>query len=122
MKNQGIHMSWIVVSDLKKAVKFFSETVGLKVNSVSEEYNWAELKGEDGSSLGIAGASPRSPVQAGSNAVVTFTVPNLAQACEEMVKKGATLIGKVETVPGHVELQMFKDSDGNLFQLVQKLS
>jgi predicted enzyme related to lactoylglutathione lyase len=122
MKNQGIQMSWIVVSDLKKAVKFFSETVGLKVDSVSEEHNWAELRGEDGSALGVAGPGPHSPIKAGSNAVVTFTVPDLTKAREEMAKKGAMLIGEPQKVPGHVELQMFKDSDGNLFQLVQKLS
>ncbi|MDE3055513.1 MAG: VOC family protein [Verrucomicrobiota bacterium] len=122
MKVKEIGLSWIVVKDLKAAVKYYTEVVGLKLLESSEEYGWAELGGyERGSRLGIAMANPREKVAPGQNAVVTFTVADVEKAKAEMVAKGAKPEGDIQEVPGHVKMQTLIDQDGNRFQICQHL-
>lgn len=42
MDIKGIHLAWIVVSDIEAAVKFYTETVGLTLMEFSKEYGWAK--------------------------------------------------------------------------------
>lgn len=120
MKVTKIDLNWIVVSDLKKAVEYYTKTVGLKLMELSEEYGWAELQGHDGGCrLGIA--QENKDEKAGQNAVMTFTVKNLDSAKNEMVEKGAKAEGEIIEVPGHVKMQTFQDEDGNRFQMCEML-
>lgn len=122
MKVEQIGLSWIVVRDIKQAVKYYTEVVGLKLMELNEQFGWAELEGHDGGSrLGIAQEQPHETVKPGQNAVVTFTVKNLEQSKKEMVKKGAKCEGEVLEVPGHVKMQTVIDSDGNRFQMCELL-
>jgi len=126
MHAKSIGLAWIVVKDIKKAVKFYTDVVGLKLIEMNEEFGWAELEGREGQGmrLGIAQQSEEcpSPVNPGQNAVLTFTVDNIDKAIKDMQKQGASFLGKVEVVPGHVKLQTMKDTEGNVFQLVEVLS
>lgn len=121
IKQMGL--AWIVVSDLPKAIKFFTETVGLKLNQYHEDFGWAELSGTDGKGamLGLAQSSAEESHQPGQNAVITMSVDNMVKSKEELTRKGVKWIGDVLEVPGHVKLQLFKDLDGNSFQLVESL-
>jgi predicted enzyme related to lactoylglutathione lyase len=124
MNLKSMSLAWIVVNDLKKAIKFYSETVGLKLMTLNEEFGWAELEGCDGGArLGIAQMQPKSEdgVLPGQNAILTFTVRNLEEAVADLLKKDAKLLGDIQEVPGHVKLQMVADVDGNRFQLVETL-
>lgn len=123
MSIKEISLSWIVVEDLKKAVKFYTDVVGLKLNEMHEQHGWAELSGhEGGSRLGIAQKNDRERIQPGQNAVVTLTVENLTKSMADLSKKGAKTLGDVVEVPGMVKLQMIVDNDGNHLQLVEMLS
>ena len=125
MSVKTMGLAWIVVKDVKKAVKFYTEIVGLKLMEFHEEFCWAELEGHDGGArLGIGQACPEMSgnVQPGQNAIMTYTVKNLEAAIADMAKKEVKLIGDVQDIPGHVKMQMFSDLDGNLFQLVQVYS
>jgi predicted enzyme related to lactoylglutathione lyase len=118
-----IGLSWIVVKNVKAAVKYYTEIVGLKLMEFNEEYGWAELEGhEGGCRLGIAQENPQEKVSAGQNAVVTFTVGNLDKSKGEMAKKGAKFEGEVLEIPGHVKMQTVIDSDGNRFQICEVLN
>ncbi len=124
MNLKSMNLAWIVVNDLKKAVKFYTETVGLKLNTLDEQFGWAELEGNDGGArIGIAQMQPNSEdgVQPGQNAILTFTVLNLEEAIADLLKKSAKLLGDIQVVPGHVKLQMVADVDGNRFQLVETI-
>lgn len=115
-----MHLAWIVVKDIKKAIKFYTETVGMKLLEFDERYGWAELSGQDnGARLGIAQKNDREKVQPGQNAIVTLSVENLEKAKADLVKKGAKMEGDIMEVPGIVKLQMVVDQDGNHFQLVE---
>lgn len=122
MKSSKIDLSWIAVSDLKKAKKFYTEVLGLKIYENDEELGWLELQGTKGGSfLGLAQASEREPVKAGSNAVVTITVEDINAAIEELKIKHVNFLGDMIEIPGHVKMITFADEDGNKFQLVQHL-
>lgn len=119
-KNMGL--VWIVVSDIKKAIEFYTKTVGLKLTEFNEEYGWAELSAPGGGTLlGLAVQNEYDNMKPGSNAVVTLTVDNLQKSIQEFQKKNVKLVGDVMEVPNIVKLQTFVDSDGNHFQLVESL-
>ena len=119
-------LSWIMVSDIKKAKKFFTEVLGLEVRTDNSEYNWLELMPKDGGAmLGIGQANADSDcgkdVLPGSNAIVTFTVDNLEATKAEFEKKGVNILGDIMEVPGHVKMLLFSDLDGNKFQVCELL-
>lgn len=119
---KSFELAWIVVSDIKKAKKFFTETLGLKEHVYEEKYGWAELCGQDGGTMiGIAQKNEHSEIAPGENAIITITVDNIEETVAEFKKKKVNLVGGIIEVPGHVKMQMFTDSDNNKFQIVQKL-
>ena len=122
LESQGIHLCWIVVKDLKKAIAFYTETMGLTLSECHENYGWAELSSSDGCALGLAQESDAQDVLSGSNAVLTLSVPDIEAACKTCRAKGVKLIAKMLEIPGHVKLQTVEDPDGNRWQLVEKLS
>ncbi len=126
MKTKSIDLVWIIVKDFKSALKFYTEVAGLKVLEIQEEWGWAELAGHDGKGmkLGIAQQRPdnQDPIQPGQNGVITLSVDNIDQACKDLAKQGANLVGEILEVPGHVKMQTVRDGDGNTFQLVQDIS
>lgn len=126
MENKGMHLAWIASKDFNEAIKFYTEVLGLKLLSKNETFNWAELQGEEGVMVGLSGPSQdcshESPLKPGQNAVLTFTVTNIEEAREELLKNGTELLGEIQEVPGHVKLQLFKDPSGNLCHLCQLIA
>lgn len=123
MSIQSLDLVWIVVKDLKEAVQFYTEVVGMELKELHEGYGWAELSGHTGGArLGIAQENEKDSVRAGQNGVVTLSVKDLLLAKADLEKKGALMVGDVMEVPGMVKLQMVQDTSGNHFQLVQVLN
>lgn len=122
MKVQGIHLAWIVVADIAVAIKFYTEVAGLTLQEWNKEFDWAELSGPTGSRLGIVQFSPEhEDHKPGTNAVFTITVDDINEACNELKKKKARLVGEVVEVPGEVKMQTVCDVDGNTFQVCELL-
>lgn len=121
METQGIFLTWIVVKDIQKAIKFYTEVVGLELKEYHEEFRWAEFSGPGGSILGIGQEEEGCDVKAGANGVVTVAVKDLSKAIEHFKAKGAQLVGDVVEIPHHVKMQTFVDADGNTMQIVEKL-
>ena len=117
-------LSWITVSDINKAKKFFTEVVGLEVRTDTPEWGWVELIAKDGGcALGLGQYNPQygKEVEPGQNAIVTFTVDDIVAAKEAFEKQNVTLLGDIVEVPGHVKMLFFTDLDGNKFQICQLL-
>lgn len=128
MDIKSFGLAWVVVSDLKKAKKFFKETLGLKVDTEDDTFGWMECSGseKEGAVIGIAqhnehATEEECPVVPGGNAVITLSVEDIVKARKELQQKGVRLVGEIIEVPGHVKMQTFADPDGNIYQLVQKL-
>lgn len=120
MAVKKVGLSWINVSDIKKAEEFFVDTLGLKLNEKSDEYGWMELSGTNGGgTFGVGKAMQEEDV--GTNAVVTFTVDNIEETVKDLKKKGVN-VGEIMEIPGHVKLANFADNDGNLFQLAEMVT
>lgn len=119
---KSIELIWIVTKDLKSAVRFYTQVIGLKLKNLHEDFGWAELQGEDGGAfLGIAQKNDYDDIAPGSNAVIAITVQDLEKTKKELISKGAKMIGDILEVPGHVKLQTLIDQDGNRLQLAQQL-
>ncbi|MBS0623909.1 MAG: VOC family protein [Verrucomicrobia bacterium] len=122
MQIKEIGLSWIVVKNIKEAVRYYTEIVGLKLLEFNEQYGWAELQGHCGGPyLGLAQENSKEKIKAGQNAVITLSVEDLDKAKSEMVKKGVVCEGGILEVPGHVKMQTMIDRDGNHFQICQIL-
>ncbi len=122
MHATSMDLVWIVVSDFKKALDFYTKVVGLEVMEVNESFGWAELEGKEGGArLGICKMQDNGEFKPGQNACMTFTVEDIEVAITNFKKCGANLSGEIQEVPGHVKMQMVIDNDGNQFQLVQVL-
>jgi predicted enzyme related to lactoylglutathione lyase len=117
-----MELSWVAVSDLDKAVDFYTNVVGLEIKEKHDLFGWAELQGKDGGArLGLAQMEDQD-LKPGSNAVVTLTVPDIEAARADLEAKGCTLIGEIQDIPTICRLQMIADKDGNLMQLYQRES
>ncbi len=119
MKPQGIFLSWVVVEDVKKAIEFYTKTLGFTLLEYHEQYGWAELSAGNGSRLGLGVYTDEEKLLPGSNAVVTIAVDDLEASIKELKEKGVSFVGKVIDIPGHVKMQSIRDKDGNMLQLVQ---
>ena len=121
MKTKSLGLIWIAAKDVKKAVQYYTDVIGLKLLQFHEQYGWAELQGHDGGTrFGIAQMNSDEWLP-GQNGCPTLEVADLDQAKTEAKKNRAHFLGDIVEVPGHVRMQMVADPDGNRFQLVQKL-
>lgn len=122
-KTKGFELAWITVKNFDEAVKFYTEVLGLEQKDYAPEYKWAEFEGKEGGArLGICEACEESPIKPGENAVVSFTVDNLDEACKFLKKQNVEFVGEVQEIPGHVRMQLIKDSSGNYIHICQLLS
>lgn len=124
MAIQRMDLAWITTSDIKKAEKFFVETLGMKLSNKAEEWGWLEVTGQEGGfTLGIGQARDHSPSyeKPGNNSVVTLSVPDVVKSKADLEAKGVRFLGDIIEVPGHVKMVTFMDPDNNVFQLVQVL-
>src|ERR1700687_1468212 len=120
MVAKAMELSWVVVDDLKEAIQFYTEVLGLKLMEFNEHYGWAELQGKDGGArLGIGKKHEDFELNVGANAVVTFTVDNIETAIGSL-QKGARCVGPIQEIPGQVKMQMF-EYQGNHFQLCEMI-
>ena len=126
MKPTGIEMAWVTVKDFNAAIDFFTNTLGLTLNMSSPEHNWAELSSPSGAHIGICqedtSTESHSPIKAGGNAVICFTVADIEETKTELVEKGVELVGDIQEVPGHVKLLLIRDNSGNFYHIVQDLT
>lgn len=123
MAVKGLNLAWIVVKDIRKAIKFYTESVGMKLLTFEEKYGWAELAGKDGGAmLGIAQQSEMETILPGQNAVITLSVDEIEKKVAEMIQRGVRKKGEMMVIPGHVKLQMMVDPDNNHFQIVETLT
>jgi len=120
-----ISISCLTVSDLSKAKHLFVNILGLNIKDNQEEYNWIEIGGEDGHTIGIGEEEQQgewSNFKAGSNAIVSIEVYNLERAIQHLEKHQVKICGDIIEIPHQVKMILFEDLDGNKFWLTQTLS
>jgi len=101
----------VMVSDLNRAIQFYTETLGLKlVNRVQD--HWAEVVAP-GLTIGLHPAGPHGPKPGNSESLaIGFTVDNLDDDITTFKSKGVSFAPNIME-EGPVRIAFFNDPDKN---------
>ena len=117
----------IVVSDIKKSLDFYQNTLGLKyVEKIPVwfgtmhrlRFGSSDFKLIDPDTL-----PPKGPIGLESQLgfrYVTFVVKNLSQVCTALHAQGIEFVVPENEVRPGVRIAMVKDPDGNIVEFVQR--
>jgi catechol 2,3-dioxygenase-like lactoylglutathione lyase family enzyme len=103
----------VFVSDMNRAVEFYSETLGLKLTARYGDH-WASIDVGNGAAIGLHPAeSPKSPKPGTSGSIqIGLTVDrSLDQVVADLTGKGVSFRGPIID-DGQVRLAFFGDPDG----------
>jgi lactoylglutathione lyase len=105
----------LLVSNMEKSVKFYHDTLGLPIKTMSED--WTELFNND-TVLALHPARKKSNLKTGSGILVGFEVSDLDSTMKSLKHKKVKLFKKPREEPfgKHAILQ---DPDGHLISIAQ---
>lgn len=108
----------IFVSNMDRAVRFYTEVLGMKV-----EYrfgnDWASLKTVDGVTVGLHPASKESPAGRKGSITIGFEVSeSIEKTVAGMRDKGVTFVGPIVD-DKEIKAAHFEDPDGNEMYVVE---
>ena len=110
----------IYVSDMDKAVSFYTQTLGLQLK---DRYGneWAAIDAGDGLILGLHPASEHAPAGRSGSITVGFLVTEpIDRVVESLTAKGVVFRGPIQGDPQFpIRLAFFGDPDGNDLYLCQ---
>lgn len=109
----------VYVSDMDRAVKFYTEALGLKL-AMRFGNEYAAVDAGKGFLVGLHPASPHSPKPGTSGSIqVGFGLgAPIEQVVRELTARGVSFRGPI-IVDGPVKLAYFSDPDGNDLYLCQ---
>ncbi len=103
--------------DPDRAVKFYETAFGWKIQKWDGPMDyWLVMTGPDGEP-GINGGIMRRMDTEGTRN--TVSVPSVDEYTEKILAAGGTLVMPKEVVPGVGTMASFRDSEGNLFGIIQ---
>ena len=110
----------IYVTDMDRAVKFYTETLGLRLTFRAGDH-WAGIDAGDGLQLGLHPASARSPAPGTAGAVtVGFAVDEpIEHVVSVLESRGVAVQGAAADAEGRLELAFFVDPDGNQLYMAE---
>ncbi len=107
------------VKDLEKAIKWYQDYLGFKLQYKLAEMGWCEM--ESPVQRVNVGLSAVEKHQTGGGATLTFGVKDIEAARKELESRGVKFDGPVQTIEGMVKLTTFFDPDGNTLMFYQSL-
>jgi predicted enzyme related to lactoylglutathione lyase len=111
----------VFVSDLKRAVEFYRDTLGLPLQFQEEQFGYASFAPE-GVRFGVARVDANAPdAQSllGRHTGIGWGVPDLNAAYQNLKTKGVRFTMAPTKQPWGGFMTTFSDPDGNLFYLDQ---
>ena len=121
MKSPQLWYVNVFVSDLKRAVEFYRDTLGLPLQFQEEQFGYASFAPQ-GVRFGLARvdtSSPESQTLLGRHTGIGWGVPDLRAAYEDLKTKGVRFTAAPAKQPWGGFMATFADPDGNLFYLDQ---
>ncbi len=102
----------IYVNDMDRSVRFYTETLGMKLLDRHGNH-WASIDGGPGLSLGLHPATPEVPAgRRGSMAIGLYLDGPIADAVKRLTATGVTFDGPIKQDKA-LSLAFFSDPDGN---------
>jgi predicted enzyme related to lactoylglutathione lyase len=111
----GVSVVWLPVTDMQRAVDFYSNTLGLTVSQ--QESEWSELEA-NGLKVGLNGRDEESPGGDGGAVLAFQTEGSLEDAVAELEGAGVKLDGGISEHPWG-RIAAFRDPDGNALQFYE---
>lgn len=109
----------VFVTDWDRAVRFYTETLGIPTTFRSDEMGWAQLATGEGQ-LALERTAP-GDVEAdelvGRFVGVSLQVPDIEAAHKTLVERGVEFLAPPEPQPWGGVLAHFRDPDGNVITL-----
>lgn len=107
----------VVTEDLERQRAFYRDVLGLREREAGEDFAIFDVEGNILELLTRSDA----PQYARRCVSVGFVVEDIAVAREELVRRGAEPVTEVEGPAQGQYWAYFRDPEGNLFELVQRL-
>jgi predicted enzyme related to lactoylglutathione lyase len=105
--------AYYVVKDMERAVRFYSEVLGLDMK-FRDGARWAQF---DVGGVAVALADPsEGAISPGGGATVVLEVEDLGKARESLIRSGAS-VSEVVEMGGHGRYFTLEDPDGNVLQV-----
>jgi predicted enzyme related to lactoylglutathione lyase len=105
----------VVCDDLQAQRRFYRDVLGMRESDVGDGSIWFDLDGKLFELL----ARSKLPQYAQRGVTVGFLVDDIQAARATLIQRGVEPIGPIESVPTS-SWAYFKDSEGALFEIVQK--
>ena len=107
------------VSDIDRAMAWYTDVLGFETLYKVDEMAWGEVRTEvAGVNVGLS--QVESPA-VGAGPVPTFGVESVDNARAQLESRGVRFDGETREYPGMVRLATFYDPDGNTLMLYQSL-
>src|SRR5512138_1160915 len=107
----------VYVKDMDRAVKFYSETLGLRLAYRFGDH-WAAVELAKGLTIGLHPANDQAPALGGGMAIGLELAGDIHEAMRQLEAKGVKFDGPVNTGKSG-SFVGFKDPDGHLLYLAQ---
>ena len=112
-----INSLYVCVKDMKRAVAFYEEFFGKKVDTFDERFSTFLI---DGFSYGLF--DPKKDNEEaifGNNVTPNIDVENIAEEYERVKKMGVKIVLEMMSVNGY-KLFQFEDTEGNIIEVYSK--
>ena len=111
----GIATVWLPVSDMDRALQFYSETLGLDIEEHQEDWS---LVTAGAVSIGLNGRDEESSGGEGGAVIAFRPSDEIEEAVEALSAEGVEIAGGVTEHPWG-KVATFRDPDGNELQLYE---
>lgn len=110
----------LFVHDWERAVRFYTEALGMKLESRADEFGWAQFA-TGSCSLAVerlAPDDPEAPALVGRYVGVSLRVPDLESVYHTLVERGVEFLSPPEKQAWGGTLAHLRDPDGNVLTLL----
>jgi predicted enzyme related to lactoylglutathione lyase len=105
----------LAVTDLDRAVRFYTEVLEMELELRNDDLGWARVKpGLAGFTIGLG---RQEKVEGSGTISINLGVAELDEVRSSLEARGVVFDGPTQEIPGVVRLAGFRDPDGNWIRL-----
>jgi len=103
----------VLVTDRERAIRFYSETLGMAIACQGDEMGWAQMAPGEGQ-LALERVDQERRAQVGRFVVVSLQVPDISATCNTRAERGVEFVAPPLKQPWGGVLAHLRDPDGNI--------